>query len=942
MAAPNAELERRWSEWLLRRNRRGMRGVLWIAACLYPLFGVLDYLLAPRAALGFLYWTRGIVTALTLVLFSVVERDLFRRHPNAISGGYVIVVSFGISLMTIFMGGLASPYYAGLSLVIVGSALLFVWPLHVVALTYATMVAGFVLSNLLLNDVSNSFASISNQFFLISTAIIAGTGQVVGYRSQREQVEKQLILEETSLNLEQAHSQLQRLDRFKSEVFANITHELKTPLTLILAPLALLIEGKLGSVSDAQRSTLQSMQRSGVKLSRMIEDLLDLSKLEESRLRLRIEQQDLLVYLRTLLGQIEPLAQRKSIALTLEASCDSAVVWCDLERMERVFINLLSNATKFTDPGGSIQVSLRDEGATVLVEVADSGVGFPAHLNKEVFERFFQVDMAGTRRYGGAGLGLALARELVELHDGEIWAESAPGKGARFSVRLRKDREHFSPEVLDRRGPALDRVGGQREGDGSLVDWQLDTPKHFRLLDIDEATEQRLVERDADEHEREHSVLVVEDTPDIARMIRLALHHDFRFLAAGDGAQGLELAQRYRPTVVITDWMMPRMDGLELTRRLRADPQTRHIPIIMLTARSDVEDKVAGLETGVNAFLGKPFSASELISTVRSLVREREATADAVLSEKMDSLETIAGGLAHEIRNPLNYVKNAVASMQRDCQTLLATVAQLEPVAPQSTVLKKLDARINKMFEVAEAGVKRIANTVDLMVRYSREGYARVPHAHDAYAAVRDVLAVVVPTVGYQVRVDVELQGSGWIRCVAEEFNQVLTNLIQNALEAVATDGSGCIWIRGVNVSSGRGVGAQAPSSDVGSVSPIPGGAFSDSPFAGGPISSGPISSGRAPSSSHVSGIRAAAPAGVDLLLSVKDNGPGIPEANRARIFDAFYTTKEVGRGMGMGLTITRRVVVAMGGSLTFKTQLGVGTEFFVRIPAAAALEATG
>jgi signal transduction histidine kinase len=882
----NSELETRWADWLLQRNRRGMKGVLWIVVCLYPLFGILDYLVAPPESLLFLYWTRAIVTAITLILFRVVDGKWFARHPFAISASYMILISLGISLMTVLMGGLASPYYAGLSLVMVASGLLFVWPAHVVSATYAAIVTSFVLPNFLIHGAPNLITAVSNQFFLVSTAIIAGTGQIVGYRSQREQVENQLILEETSGNLEHAHGQLKQLDQFKSEFFANITHELKTPLTLILAPLALLIEGRLGSISEAQRSTLQSMQRSGVKLSRLIGDLLDLSKLEESRLRLRVESHDLVAYLRQLISQIEPLAQRKNIVLKLYANVKACDVWCDIERIERVFINLLSNATKFTPAGGAVSVGLTDEGAAVRIDVADTGVGFPRHMSKEVFERFFQVDMADTRRYGGVGLGLALARELVELHDGEIWAESKPGEGARFSVRLIKGREHFSAEVLDRRGQPFDRHNGQRDSDGSLAEWQLDTPAHFRLIDIDEATDQRIVERDADEDQREHSVLVVEDTPDVARVIRLALHHDFRFLAAGDGAQGLELARRYRPTVVITDWMMPKMDGLELTRRLRADPLTRHIPIVMLTARGDVEDKVAGLEMGVNAFLAKPFSGNELVSTVRSLVRTREATAEAVLSNKMDSLETIAGGLAHEIRNPLNYLKNALATVERDWRTLIDTVkgARLEP--PQSGTVEKLDARIHKMFEVTDAGVKRIASTVDLMVRYSREGFSRTPHSYDSFAAVRDVVDVVVPTVGRAVKVSLDLEGNGLVLCVGEEFNQVLTNLIQNALEAVAGDGTGSVVVKGRNE-------------------------------------------------------------GVDLLLSVRDNGPGIPEADRARIFDAFYTTKDVGRGMGLGLTITRRVVVAMGGSLTVKSQLGVGTEFCIRVPSHsglghAALEAAG
>jgi signal transduction histidine kinase len=873
------QLAARWSEWLLWRNRRGMRGVLWIVLCLYPAFGVLDYLVAPPRWLGLLYGTRAAVTVITILLFRVVRGELFRRHPYVISASYMVLISFGISLMTVFMGGLASPYYAGLSLVMVASGLLFVWPPHVVAVTYTTIVAAFLAANVLTNGAPELVTAVSNQFFLISTAIIAGTGQILGYRSLHEQVSVELAREEASRNLERAHEQLERLDRFKSEFFANITHELKTPLTLILAPLGLLIGGQLGELSDPQRSTLASMQRSGVKLSRLIGDLLDLSKLEESRLRLRVASHDLAAYLDGLVRQVEPLAERKNLRLSLEVDAPCAEAWFDIERIERVFINLLSNATKFTQAGGSVVVRLVDEGATLRVEVADDGIGFPSELNEQVFQRFFQADMAKTRRFGGAGIGLALAKELVELHGGEIWASGNPGKGATFSVRLRKGRDHFDPDVLDRRGNIGERLAGQREGDNGLSEWQLDTPDQFRLLDIDEATEQRVVERDEDEHQREHSVLVVEDTPDVARVIRLALHQEYRILVAGDGQQGLELARRYRPSIIITDWMMPRMDGLTLTAELRRDPLTRHIPIVMLTARSDLDDRVRGLETGVSAFLAKPFSPSEIVSTIRSLQRGQDAAADTLLSQKMESLETIAGGLAHEILNPLNYLTNALATAQLDSQALVQVVRRSPLGAPESGVVQKLDQRMQKMFEVSRAGVKRIAGTVDLMVRYSRDGYSRSTSPYDAYAAARDVAAVVGPSVARDVKISFELSGSGWIECVAEEFNQVLSNLIQNALEAVSADGAGSVVIKGRN----------------------------DGP---------------------------------DLVLSVKDNGPGIPESERARIFDAFYTTKQAGRGMGLGLTITRRVIVALGGSLTLKTEPGKGSELIIRVPSSVAREA--
>jgi signal transduction histidine kinase len=880
LPAATLELQTRWSEWLLSRNRRGMRGVLWIVLCLYPAFGVLDYLVAPRSALPLLYGTRAAVTLVTLVLFRVLDLELFRRHPYAISASYMVLISFGISLMTVFMGGLGSPYYAGLCLVMVASGLLFVWPSHVVSVTYSSIVVIFLVANLGGRGGSDLLTAISNQFFLISTAIIAGIGQMLGYRSQREQVSFQLALEKATQNLAGAHEQLKRLDRGKTEFFANITHELKTPLTLILAPLGLLIDGQLGPISEPQRSTLASMQKSGVRLSRLISDLLDLSKLEESRLRLRVERHDLDAYLQGLLSQVEPLAQRKNLTLSFESTAPSAFVFCDIDRLERVFVNLLSNATKFTEPGGWVALKLFDEGPSLRVEVSDNGVGFPSHLNEEVFQRFFQADMEKKRRFGSAGIGLALAKELVELHGGEIWAASTPGQGATFSVRLIKDREHFDPHVLDRRGAVTDHLGGQREGDNGLGDWLEDTPEQFRLIDVDEATEQRLDDRDLDESQREHSVLVVEDTPDVARIIRLALHHEYRILVAGDGQQGLELARRHRPSVIITDWMMPRMDGLALTAELRKLPETRNIPIVMLSARSDVGDKIRGLDTGVSVYLGKPFSASEIVSTVRSLMRNQEAAADSLLTQKIDSLETIAGGLAHEILNPLNYLKNALSSVQRDSQSLIDTVKNGALAEPESGVVQKLDQRMQKMFEVSQAGVKRIANTVDLMVRYSREGYARSPRPYDAYAALADVVGVVGPSVARDVSIDLDLVGQGWVSCVPEELNQVLSNLVQNALEAVSNDGTGRVWVKGRNDRA-------------------------------------------------------------ELVLSVRDNGTGIAEAERARIFDAFYTTKQVGRGMGLGLTITRRVIVAMGGTLTLKSQLGHGSEFIVRVPSAAVTEAS-
>lgn len=870
-----AYVTQRWEDRCREWNSSAAKVASIFGFTLVPLFAILDYIVAPKFFPFFLA-ARLILAGYSLFVFFSANKPFFRRHVTLYSVLLVTGVALTISGMVAVLGGFSSPYYAGINLVMLASGLLFLWKIRILVLTYGIIVLSYVLPNLWDLTRGNIVSAITNNFFLFSTAIIVSIGQVFSYRSQHRQFVTELRLQKAKEGIEQAHEQLKKLDEFKSQFFANITHELKTPLAMILAPLEMMLAGDLGRFGEEQLASLQSMFRNGVKLLKLIQDLLDLSKLEESRLRLRIAEHDLVEYLRGVVAQLEPLTKRKGIEMKFTHNTPKCLCWCDLERIERVMVNLLSNAAKFTPEGGRIEVHLEDEENTVHVTVADNGPGFPPEEARKIFERFYQVDMSGTRKYGGTGIGLALAKDLVALHGGRIWAEGEVGKGATFHVVLIKDREHFRADVLDRRGESRTVPDGKRASDRSIADWsvQLAARSDYRFLDIAEVTERRVVERDSDESYRPYTVLVVDDTPDIIRLVHLALRQQFKVMAADDGVKGLELAARELPDLIVTDYMMPKMDGMEMTKRLRADPRTKHIPIIMLTARGDIEDKLAGLESGANHYLAKPFSPRELLATARSLLNIQETQADVLLTQRMDSLERIASGLAHEINNPLNYIKNAVELMRTDAVAMIELIkatAGREVTLEERERLRKIETRIRKMADTAEAGVRRIAGTVDLMRKYSREGYTRAFVQHDVFNAVKEVIGVVLPATGRDVAIETTFEGDGIVECVPEEMNQVITNLIQNAIEAVP-DGTGRVEVSGYGNEN-------------------------------------------------------------EVVLTVRDNGPGIPQEIRDRIFTPFFTTKGPGKGMGLGLTITWRVVKSLGGNISVKSAPSQGTEFKVQIP---------
>ncbi len=845
----------------MEHNRRGLRIAALVVILLSPGFALLDWLTGPRDQLWVLLTSRILMVLVSACALAVLRSPFFFRNANFVTGAYTVAVACGISMMTTVLGGLSSPYYAGLCLVIIGTGLLFVWPASEVIRIDLAIVVSFIVPNVLLGHSHFNGEAIGNLVFLVSTGGVRDIGQSITYASQRGQLLNQVNLEQTKQSLEGAHEQLKALDSFKSQLFANITHEFKTPLAMVLGPLEMILQGEMGELSTTQEATFRSMFRSGLKLLKMIGDLLDLSKLEESKLLLEISEEDLVDYLRGLTVQVQPLALRKGIELAFVTDVERSLVWCDLYRIERVFLNLLSNATKFTHPGGHILVKLRDLGGIVQVLVQDDGPGFPPERAQQIFQRFYQVDMGGTRRHGGTGIGLALAKEICELHGGRIWAESS--FGARFTVELPRDREHFRAEVLERRGDVRSVPADDRAGERGLMDFavQISGRDEFRLLDITEHTERRITPRDADEDLRPHMALVVDDTPDVLRLVHMSLRSQFKVLSCGDATKGFDLAIREQPSIIITDLMMPDVDGLDFTRRLRADDRTRHIPILMLTARAELEDKLEGLDIGVNAYLAKPFSPRELLSTARSLVQAQTQTAEILLTQRMDSLEIIAGGLAHEINNPLNYLKNALARIRLDSDIIMAGTAGVD--------LPKITKRMRELFDICESGIKRITATVELMSGYSRAGYSRQLRPHDVFSAVRTIISLVLPATGRGVKVETGFEGDGTIECVPEELNQVLTNLVQNAIEACPEQG-GAVRV------SGSGDALQ-------------------------------------------------------LVISVKDNGPGVRPEDAPRIFTPFFTTKGPGRGMGLGLTICWRVVQNLGGTLELKP--GPGAEFILKVP---------
>lgn len=443
--------------------------------------------------------------------------------------------------------------------------------------------------------------------------IMASGGFVISLIRKRMQMKHQLDLEHQQLE------KVKELEEAKTRFFTQISHEIRTPLALILQPVEALFKG------DAKGKELkfyEMIRRNAQRLHELTDQMLDITRLKSGKLSLKVSRQSMGHFLRLRLANFESMAASKGIQMDFDNQIGDLELYFDRDMMEKVINNLLSNAIKYTPEGGSITAGLYreiqkdaspesslskresntdpDQNGVVMV-VKDSGIGIPQAYHQKIFDHFYRVQE--DKGFEGMGIGLSLSRELVELHHGKIRVDSSLGEGASFFAYLPLGRSHFSDDQIEveTSGKPVPVPAGENK------DWKLAEPSTEGNPKMDKPV-----------------ILFIEDNPDMQEYVKHELEEQYVLTSAGNGENGLQEAFRLIPDIIITDIMMPGMDGMEVCRRLKEDHRTRHIPVIMLTARATEKDKLSGLSTGADDYMTKPFDIRELKYKIRNQLQQLE------------------------------------------------------------------------------------------------------------------------------------------------------------------------------------------------------------------------------------------------------------------------------------------------------------------------------
>jgi DNA-binding response OmpR family regulator len=458
-----------------------------------------------------------------------------------------------------------------------------------------------------------------------------------------------------------SHEKDAELYNLKQDFFTNVSHEIRTPVTLILSSINKLLKND-AFADNQQQNPLGTIKKNGEYLLNLVNELLDFRKLEHQQIMIKVFKSDWVKFCKEIYLSFKEFAYQKNITFEFDCSSSSIELWFDKNQMEKVLYNLFSNALKFTSTGGAIKLSITETETEVQVELVDEGIGISKkHLSK-IFNRFYQANDINTESGKGFGLGLTISHEIIKLHQGEISVKSKKGAGSTFIIKLKKGNSFFNAAEI-----------GVGDSNDELIE------NYFS--DKQDNTHPQISVN------KEQTLLVVEDNIDICNYIVELLSDEFTILQAFDGKEGLEMALEKSPDLIISDVMMPIMDGIELTHHLKTNVTTSHIPVILLTARASFMNKMEGFETGADDYITKPFNEQLLRARIKNILKNRS-----LLHEKFHLNETNDLGELVKNKKDQEFLENLGQFIETniDSENLSAILVAKELGMSHSVLYKKL------------------------------------------------------------------------------------------------------------------------------------------------------------------------------------------------------------------------------------------------------------